>query len=323
VTDDPTRARNGGDNRRDDGAAGDDRPSPHDAVGAFVLDALPEAERDDFAAHVVGCAACLHEVAALTPVVALLPRLLEVAPEYEGWVAGGNGDAALPAPSAGLRDRLLMAARADRAGGDGMAAAPAAGTGTRPKVVPVEEAGPLGTTDRAPGLAPVIPFRRTSRFGGGWPVAAALALVATGAVAWALTMQDRMRGQEAELAARRTEIAAERAASARAVALVATADGPSGAWGDLFYDPDDLRVMLHFDGLPVLPDDRAYQLWMLEGTNPIPSETFAVDAAGEKMMAMEADLSGYDAVALTVEPVGGSSAPTSAPILLGEMGVPS
>lgn len=323
MTDDPTRARNGGDNPRGEGAAGDEPRPPHDAVGAFVLDALPEAERVEFVAHAADCGTCRRAVAELAPVVALLPRLLEVAPEYEGWVAGGNGDAALPTPSAGLRDRLLVAARAERDAGVGPMPASRVGTGSRPAAVSIEEAGPLGTTDRAPGSAPVIPFRRTSRFGGGWPVAAALALVATGAVAWALTMQDRMRGQEAELAARRTEIAAERAASARAVALVATADGPSGAWGDLFYDPDDRRVMLHFDGLPVLPDDQAYQLWMLEGTNPIPSETFAVDAAGEKMMAMEADLTGYDAVALTVEPVGGSPAPTSSPILLGEMVVSS
>lgn len=326
MSDDPNAARHGG-NNRDAESQGQEAAlgslPPHDAVGAYLLDALPEEERAVFAAHVPGCDACRRSVAELAPVVAILPRLLEVAPEDRGWVAGGNGDASPPAPSADLRGRILAAAATDA--GRGVAPVlPAVGVGGA-RSLPPGEAGRGGAGERPAGApmsdgARVVPFRERARFGGGWPVAAALTLVAVGAVVWALAMQGRVADQEERLTAQRAEIEEMRAANALAFAMVPTADGPSGAWGNLLYDPGDGLAMVYVDGLPPLAADQAYQLWMLKGTEPSPSETFAVDADGDASMAMEGDLSEYDAVALTIEPAGGSAAPTSAPILLGEMG---
>lgn len=318
MTDDATPTRDGGNNPGSDGA-GDDPSPPHDAVGAFVLDALPEPERAAFVGHAAGCGACRRSVAELASVAALLPRLLEVAPEYEGWVAGGNGAAGAPRPGAGLRERLLVAARAERE----------AGPGTTSATVPADAPWDAKTTATAPRdrpigpgpvPAPPIPFRAKARFGGGWPVAAALTLVAAGSIAWGVAMQGRVADREADLAAREGEIATVRAGAARAIALAPTGGGPDGAWGDLLYDPAEDRAMLHVGGLPPLPENRTYQLWMMEGKEPVPSETFGVDPAGEWTMAMEADLSAYDAVALTEEPASGSRSPTSAPILLARLG---
>ena len=312
MTNDPNATRSGG-NNRDIGRDGGDAASvpPHDAVGAYLLDALPDVERDAFAAHATGCGACQQTVVELAPVVGILPRLLEVAPADRGWVAGGAEEAARQGPSAGLRDRILSAAAAADRGFE--AAAPmTARDGIRTAETIAPGAPPAGG-------ARVVPFRGRTRFGGGWPVAAALALVAAGAVVWALAMQGRVADQNERLAAQRAEIEAMREANALALAMVPTADGPSGAWGNLLYAPADGLAMLHVDGLPTLPEGQTYQLWMLKGNEPVPSETFAVDAAGDASMAMEADLLGYDAVALTVEPTGGSPLPTTSPILLGEM----
>lgn len=66
--------------------------SPHDAVGAYVLDALSEEERDSFEEHLAACEACRAEVADLRAVVDVLPLACDPVE-----------------PSPGLRDRLLAA----------------------------------------------------------------------------------------------------------------------------------------------------------------------------------------------------------------------
>jgi len=91
-------------------------PSPHDAVGAYLLDALAEDERRDFARHLAGCADCQREAADLAPAVGVLPRLWAMALD-EDLPAGAEfgADGADLAPSAGLRDRILAAARSEGA----------------------------------------------------------------------------------------------------------------------------------------------------------------------------------------------------------------
>ncbi len=98
---------------------------PHDAVGAYLLDALPDDERRAFERHLATCEACQQEARQLAPIVGLLPRLLELEDDAAAapvvWGDADEGDepraaavrAPLPAPSAGLRNRILTAARAD------------------------------------------------------------------------------------------------------------------------------------------------------------------------------------------------------------------
>ncbi|MEU8530852.1 MULTISPECIES: zf-HC2 domain-containing protein [Streptomyces] len=67
-----------------------DRESPHDAVGAYVLGVLDDADATAFEAHLAGCARCaahLDEFAGLTPMLAML--------------AEGPGPAAVPEPRTG------------------------------------------------------------------------------------------------------------------------------------------------------------------------------------------------------------------------------
>ncbi|WP_418957341.1 anti-sigma factor family protein [Streptomyces tritici] len=67
-----------------------DRASPHDAVGAYVLGVLDEADATAFEAHLAGCARCaehLEEFAGLEPMLAML--------------AEGPGPAAVPEPRTG------------------------------------------------------------------------------------------------------------------------------------------------------------------------------------------------------------------------------
>ena len=71
-----TRHNRGG--AGDDALSGpDDHPRPpHDALGGYLLDALPDDERLAFEQHLSECADCRQAVAELAPVVALLPLSL-------------------------------------------------------------------------------------------------------------------------------------------------------------------------------------------------------------------------------------------------------
>src|SRR4051812_49888380 len=49
----------------------------HEDVGAYLLGALEEAEREAFERHLAGCAECRDEVERLRPAVEALPRSVE------------------------------------------------------------------------------------------------------------------------------------------------------------------------------------------------------------------------------------------------------
>jgi anti-sigma-K factor RskA len=106
-----------------------------------------------------------------------------------------------------------------------------------------------------------------------------------------------------------------------------------GAWGASRDGGDDLIVRTATDAqqrsmqvtyvpsrnvailsttLPALPNDRTYQAWSI--VNGQPRSIGLLRATGPN--AFEADLSGAEAIALTVEPAGGSTAPTTDPFLV-------
>ena len=329
---------------------------PHDAVGAYVLDALPEEERRDFEAHLATCADCQRAVAELAPVVALLPRLFELAPE-PGAAGGAEAiaqQAGHPDPAPDLRERILAALPRDATAEDQRPdAAPVATAEAAPPTEPVSIAAPIPTVpgspprrtavaerDRprgrirpgvaTPGAGSPTPLRTAPRFnvGTGWLAAAVLVLVAAGAVVWALALQGELSDQRDELAAQRATIeeqAAEieeirRRANATAFALNPTADGPSGASGNLLYSLRDQFGVLYVRGLAPLPPGQDYQLWFLEDGTAQPGATFEVDAQGNGSLPLTTDVQTFDGVGITAEPDGGSREPTSAVLLAGTVG---
>ena len=70
----------------------------HEQAAAYALDALDDAERRAFEAHLDGCERCLAEVAS-----------------FEGAVLGLADAADGGEPPVGLRERVLAAARAEPA----------------------------------------------------------------------------------------------------------------------------------------------------------------------------------------------------------------
>jgi anti-sigma-K factor RskA len=94
-------------------------------------------------------------------------------------------------------------------------------------------------------------------------------------------------------------------------------DPGQSATAKLAYDRNG-RAILMASKLPIVPQGKAYQLWFIVGNKPpVPGKTFVPDSAGNAVLndEMPRDAVDADVFAITVEPAGGSSAPTS-PIYL-------
>ena len=69
------------------------------------------------------------------------------------------------------------------------------------------------------------------------------------------------------------------------------------------------------DALPALPSDQDYQLWYINGEGPLSAGTFDSTGQGTVWRVLDGTMHAGDAVGVTVEPNGGSDAPTSDPIV--------
>ena len=81
------------------------------------------------------------------------------------------------------------------------------------------------------------------------------------------------------------------------------------------FDQKSGRGMLIAEGLPTAPPDKAYEVWFIpKGHSPIAGKVFTVDATGSSFVAdnIPAEARESAVIAITLEPKGGSAAPTGA-----------
>lgn len=92
---------------------------------------------------------------------------------------------------------------------------------------------------------------------------------------------------------------------------------PDGARGNVLYTPDLGRALVVASNMPQAAQGRDYQVWMLDGTVPIDAGLLIVNSEGQATLNVETipqeDLSAF---AITVEPKGGSPAPTGEMLFL-------
>jgi anti-sigma-K factor RskA len=78
------------------------------------------------------------------------------------------------------------------------------------------------------------------------------------------------------------------------------------------------RAVLVAENMPPVPEGKTYQIWVIKGDTPHPSSIF--EPEGDSIaVVVEEPVEGADAVAVTVEPEGGSKEPTTEPMLVGEV----
>lgn len=139
-------------------------------------------------------------------------------------------------------------------------------------------------------------------------LAAAAALVAVlGLLFWNLTLQD----QNGDLRARNGDLQGE-VAERRAVDLEGSGLA-SGTDGEVLLT-DEGQAVLVAKGLPPAPEGEVYEAWLVRDGVPEPAGLFE-PRNGAAAAAVEGSLEGVQAVAVTLEPEGGSPMPTSDVIL--------
>lgn len=102
------------------------------------------------------------------------------------------------------------------------------------------------------------------------------------------------------------------------VALLAGTGSTEGAFGYAVF-PDDEAGFIVVDGLTALPGDEAYQAWFLADGVPASAGLLAVDDNGLGTLTGLDPETGTEVIAVTVEERPGAQAPTSDPILAGEL----
>ncbi len=188
------------------------------------------------------------------------------------------------------------------------------------------ESGPAasGPVDRTAQLVPLERYRASVRRSRWLSAAAALLMVTTlGGVG--LWTAERAAQQEAQasLQALQSEQAAAEESAAMVTGILSAADAshltvPSRDGGALqvVYSRDQRAMVVQAAGLPELPADRTYQLWMIDG-DTIASAGLLESADGA--MTREGAIGDGAVLGLTIEPAGGSAQPSMDPIADGEL----
>lgn len=255
--------------------------SAHDLLPLYALDSLPDDERAAFEEHLAACDPCRRELASYEPALTRLAADVE------------------EAPRPGLRADVMARIRSvptER---------PVAGS-----FAPLK--GPV-----APSSEP-LPVRPAGWRANRWSAIAAavlafalLAVSGTGLALW-----------------RRTQVLEEQLAQARAETDLATImmaddaemiDLESELSGGLrvAMAPSLDAGMVIAEDLQAPPDDRIYQLWLLEDGQPRSAGLVSRDSG---VLGRLTDVTAAEAVAVSVEPPSGSAAPTGPIVALAEFG---
>lgn len=109
----------------------------------------------------------------------------------------------------------------------------------------------------------------------------------------------------------------------RTISLAGQEIAPSAS-ARVYLDSRNRRAFVFFNGLPAVPGDKNYQLWIIraDSPNPQPAGVFNVNAQGQAQLSVENLPVGTElkALAVTLEPRGGVPAPTGARYLVGTSG---
>jgi hypothetical protein len=201
---------------------------------------------------------------------------------------------------------------------EGIAEAPPSRRRLRPRgrVSPGLEPSP----EAMAAVAPARPSRLP------WLVAAAGALFGIVAIVAALALAETKDNLEEEIAIQNTlidDLNAQRDAYLQQTTaivwnLAPTTLGSPDSSGIIFADPVGTSVILSVTGMPALGENQAYQIWyLLPDATSEAGPQLDVDGNGNALTRLTADLTQYQAIAITVEPASGSELPSTDPVLQG------
>lgn len=140
---------------------------------------------------------------------------------------------------------------------------------------------------------------------------AAAAILVIGLFSWSMLLQGEVQDLQG-----RVQSLQNQPQGPQMIALGGTGT-EQGARAELVTLEGD-RAVLVAENMPPVPEGKTYQIWVIKGDTPQPSGLF--EPKGDSVAAvLEKPVEGADAVAVTVEPEGGSPKPTTEPMLVGEV----
>lgn len=271
----------------------------NELTGSFALNALGDEERDELLRHAETAEEVREELDALQETAALL------------------GLSAEPVvPPARVKANVMSAIR------------------NTPQLPPVDaerdvpahdapEASAPAVKDRASGQSPEPAPQRPAATGKTsqrmFALAAGVLLVAAGVLSGVVVNQNAQQ-QELE-----EQLAALSSKQSELTRILTAADVQSktqkmddGARVTLAYSATEGMMAVTTSGLPALPSDKGYELWLISGTGAVPAGM--VDGAkADGMVMVSGAMEGVTHFGITVEPASGSPAPTTEPILVQEL----
>jgi anti-sigma-K factor RskA len=297
--------------RHDEMGNGNGSDDAESLLGAYVLDAVDDVERRRVERLLESSPAARAEaerLAAATDQVA------------EAMAAGANGPPGLlGALMAEVSDRPSPSSRADADAG-----APTPPPSVEPVLLPSVPAA--STASSAPGVEGVdgvepaesltdLDTRRRRRRAGGsrvpWILSAAAVVVLF--VVGAVVVGNRSDDGVTDSVAAMEQMAAQ-AASMPGARTGALTDADNTMAVQVVVDPDGHAFVMS-GVLPALDPDHTYQLWSVDGGTPVSIGLLGSDPA---MSVVGVD-SHVHALAITMEPVGGSAGPTTKPMASGTL----
>ena len=279
-------------------------PSPEDLT-LYALGSIAPEEARVIRAHAAQCEECRGELSRLNLDLAYLALDVPAASPSEGarqrFMARVENEASMP----GFRQGAAAAGR---------------------KLVAMQASKPRVSSADTPTKAGPAGQPRRGGWGMPWVVALVCAVLAIYAGIDNFLLRDRLNYQAR--ASQRLAAEAHRAndvltvlttPSAQHVTLTAGASPPQPT-GRASYVRARGQLVFTANNLAALPPGKIYELWLIPVKgNPIPAGTFAPDAQGSAAVVFPEIPAGVEAKAfgVTVEPEGGSIAPTSAILLQG------
>jgi hypothetical protein len=252
-------------------------------IPLYALGCLPQAEADVVAAHIAECELCAAEFREYQAVSGLIAYSAEpLADEHEASLRR-------------VKSRLMAQI------------APVATPAVRP------QASTNGTRLPMPTRPRWFELPMTLRFS----FAMVIAMVCASS-AWSIYLANTLHATRAALVAQNihAQQTQDQLRSQIALLMEPNAKHYAMANGAIIADSGQVTMMLHH--LPALPAGKVYQAWTLpQGSKTMhPGGTFVPDTNDNYMMSMPNGSAKVMAVAVSVEPVGGSKQPTSKPLFV-------
>jgi anti-sigma-K factor RskA len=252
----------------------------HTLVGAYVLDALTEADRASFERHLLTCEQCREDVRGLRETAARLAGATAISPRPE------------------LREQTMRAAARIR---------------QQPPLVVSQKRRLLAGRRWRRGLRPAGAGARPWLARLALTAAVVLAITATVFGLHLSSMQGRLSAAERRDSAIATVLGAHDATTL-------TAKVRTGGMATVVMSHRERALVFIASGLTRLPAAQAYELWLMSPAGDVPAGMLPPARRGMSGPMVVNRLGPGEQLAMTVEPAAGARRPTSAPVVLVVLG---